>query len=169
MNLKILIQHISLFLKKNFFKVIIAVIIFTVSGCKTVKYLPPGEDLYVGSSIQFESNEDIKNKSELKTELSKLARPKPNERILWARPKLWFYNIATASPNSKLKQWLKKKWGEAPVLLSDEHPGENANLMVSRLNSLGYFDSQVKYRIETSKRKATIIYTAIVNRPYTVS
>ncbi len=164
-----LTQRISLFLKKNSFRLFTALLILTASGCKTVKYLPPGEDLYVGSSIRLESKEEIKNKNQLKTELSKLARPKPNERILWARPKLWFYNIATASPHSKIKQWIKKKWGEAPVLLSDAHPGENANLMASRLNSLGYFDSQVKYKIESSKRKATITYTAIVNRPYNIS
>ena len=162
-------KHTSCFQKRIFWILFSVAYIFLGSGCQTVKYLPPGEDLYVDGSIKIESKDVLKNKKQLKTELAKLARPKPNERILWTRPKLWFYNMGTASPTNKLKQWLKKKWGEAPVFLSNEHPNENANLMVSRLSSLGYFDSQVTYKIETSKRKATIVYTAIVNRPYVIS
>jgi len=159
----------SLARQKKFLWLFIAAFILLSSGCKTIKYLPPGEDLYVGSSIRIESQDVIKDKKNIKAELSKLARPKPNERILWARPKLWFYNIGTTDPTSKLKKWLKKKWGEAPVLLSSEHPKENADLMVSRLNSLGYFEAQVNYKIETVKRKARIIYTANVHRPYIIS
>ena len=137
-------------------------------GCSNTKYLPAGEDLYVGSKIKIQEKEPVKDKGTLKSELSKLARPKPNERILWIRAKLWFYN--SAGPNPKgLKKWLKKKWGEAPVLLSDEHPGENAQFMVNRLNSLGYFDATVKYKIITKKRKAVIEYTATVSKPYTLS
>lgn len=155
--------------KRNSLFLAAAIFILLASGCKTVKYLPPGEDLYVGSSIHIESTDIIRDKKKLKTELSKFARPKPNERILWVKPKLWFYNIGTASPNSKIKKWLKNKWGEAPVLQSSEHPKENADIMTNRLNSLGYFDAQVKYKIETSKRKTTIIYTAIVKRPFIIS
>ncbi|HET6225785.1 MAG TPA: BamA/TamA family outer membrane protein [Bacteroidia bacterium] len=154
--------------KRNFLYLSIAFTILSC-GCNSTKYLAAGEDLYVGSTIRIESKDKIKDKGTLKTELGKLARPKPNERILWARPKLWFYNIGTVSPNSKIKKWLKKKWGEKPVLLSDERPKENADLMVSRLNSLGYFESRVNYKIKTSRRKATITYTAIVNKPYILS
>jgi outer membrane protein assembly factor BamA len=139
------------------------------SACNNTKYLKEGEDLYVGSKIKVESKDPIKDKSKIKTELDKLARPKPNERILWLRPKLWFYNIAGPNPKKGLKKWVKKKWGEAPVLLSDQHPKENANLMMNRLSSLGYFDSNVKYKINTSKRKATIEYTASVSKPYVIS
>lgn len=138
-------------------------------GCNNIKYLPAGEDLYVGSSIKVESKDPIKGKGKIKTELSKLSRPKPNERILWMRPKLWFYNIAGPNPKKGLKKWLQKKFGEAPVLLSDVHAKENTELMVNRLNSLGYFDSNVKYKINSSKRKATIEYTAIVAKPYILS
>lgn len=162
-------KHVLLFRETNFLMLLAIIFTLSGSGCKTVKYLPPGEDLYTGSIIRIESDDAIKNKKQLKTELSKLARPKPNEKILWARPKLWFYNIGTASPNSKIKQWLKKKWGEAPVLLSKAHPKENADFMISRLNSLGYFDSQVKYKIENSNRKASITYTASINKPYVIS
>ena len=155
-------------LKRNSFLFILFIILLT-SGCSNTKYLPTGEDLYVGSSIKVESKDPIKGKGTIKTELSKLARPKPNERILWMRAKLWIYNFSGPAPKKGLKKWLKKNWGEPPVLLSDEHPKDNADLMINRINSLGYFDSNVKYKITTSKRKATIEYTAFVSKPYIIS
>jgi outer membrane protein insertion porin family len=155
--------------KKKFLYAGVWLFILLTCSCNNTKYLPAGEDLYVGSTIKVESNDAIKDKKKIKTELNKLARPKPNERILWMRAKLWVYNVAGPNPKKGLKKWLKKKWGEAPILLSDEHPKENADLMMNRLNSLGYFDSNVKYKISSSKRKATIEYTATVSRPYTLS
>ncbi len=155
--------------KRKFLYLGIVFVILLTCSCSNTKYLPVGEDLFVGSTIKIESKDPIKDKSNLKSELSKLARPKPNERILWLRPKLWFYNIAGPNPKKGLKKWMKKKLGEAPVLLSDEHPKENADLMVNRLNSLGYFDSNVKYKITSVKRKATIEYTATVSKPYVLS
>jgi outer membrane protein insertion porin family len=161
--------HHRILSKKIIFLFAYSFLLILLTGCNATKYLPAGEDLYVGSSIKVESNDPIKDKKNIKAELSKLARPKPNERILWMRPKLWIYNITGPNPKKGLKKWLKKKWGEAPVLLSDEHPKENADMMVNRLNSLGYFDSNVKYKISSSKRKATITYTATVSRPYKIS
>lgn len=148
--------------------VFISLCVFFCSGCSNIKYLPAGEDLYVGSKIKVEAKEPIKDKRSIQSELSKLARPKPNERILWMRAKLWIYNSAGANPKG-LKKWLKKKWGEAPVLLSDQHPKENSDAMINRLNSLGYFDANVKYKVNVHKRKAIIEYTAIVSKPYTLS
>ena len=156
--------------KENHFFLFIPLFILLISGCSNTKYLPAGEDLYVGATIKVESKDRIKDKKTIKSELSKLARPKPNERILWMRAKLWIYNISGPAPKKGLKKWVKKKWGEPPVKLSDEHPKENAELMVNRLNSLGYFDANVKYKvITTKKRKATIEYTAFVSKPYVIS
>jgi outer membrane protein insertion porin family len=163
------IRRAPLLLKKQPFLAAFVLLLFLFSACNNTKYLKEGEDLYVGSTIKVESKDPVKGKNKIKTELSKLARPKPNERILWMRPKLWLYNIAGPDPKKGLKKWLKKKWGEAPVLLSDEHPKENASLMMNRLNSLGYFDSNVKYKINSSKRKATIEYIATVSKPYMLS
>lgn len=154
--------------KKNLLLFWIYVCILLCTGCNNIKYLPAGEDLYVGSKIKVEAKEPIKDKNTIKSELNKLARPKPNERILWIRAKLWFYNSAGENPKG-IKKWLKKKWGEAPVKLSDEHPKENADIMISRLNNLGYFDANVTYKVITHKRKATIEYKATVSKPYTLS
>jgi outer membrane protein insertion porin family len=155
--------------KKKFLYSGVLLFILLTCSCNNTKYLPAGEDLYVGSVIKVESKDLVKDKKNIKTELNKFARPKPNERILWLRPKLWIYNVAGPNPKKGVKKWLKKKWGEAPILLSDEHPKENADLMTNRLNSLGYFDSNVKYKVSSSKRKATIEYIAIVSKPYTLS
>lgn len=156
--------------KKIVFFLFVPLFGLLISSCSNTKYLPTGEDLFVGSSIKIESKDKIKDKGTIKTELGKLSRPKPNEKILWMRAKLWIYNISGPAPKKGIKKWLKKKWGEPPVLLSDEHPKENADLMINRLNSLGYFDSNVKYKVITSKKhKATIEYTAFVSKPYIIS
>jgi outer membrane protein assembly factor BamA len=85
------------------------------------------------------------------------------------RAKLWIYNASGKNPQKGLKKWLKRKWGEPPVLLSDEHPAEISDLMINRLNNLGYFHSNVKYKIHSSKRKAKIEYTVSVKKPYVIS
>src|SRR5687768_578576 len=118
---------------------LMAVVYFT--GCNTTKYLKPGEELYTGAVIKVEAKENVKNK-EIKKSLEKVAFPKPNQTIFGIRFKLWFYYVAGEDPKKGIKKWLKYEAGEAPVLYDQQIPTRVSDIMVNRLNNLGYFDAQ---------------------------
>ncbi len=140
------------------------------SGCGYSKYLPVGDDLYTGGKVNVESKDTIQETKMIKKELSKLVYPKPNKQFFRQYAKLWIYNIAGPNPKKGIKNWLKRKIGEPPVLLSSVHPKENAEQMTNRLSSLGYFDASVTYKIQTTtKRAASIEYIATVTNPYIIA
>ncbi|MGE5316717.1 MAG: hypothetical protein ACM3ME_01880, partial [Chloroflexota bacterium] len=140
--------------------------LFAVYSCSNIKYLPKGEQLFIGSNVKIDPKETVKRKA-IKGELEDLARPKPNSSILGLRPKLWFYNIAGEDAKKGIRKWLRNKIGEPPVLLSQVDPYLIRDLMKSRLDNMGYFKSRVKHEVNSKKRKAEILYTATVSKPYT--
>ncbi len=150
---------------KNFSYILIIILALFVSGCSNIKYLPPGEDLYTGASINIQPRETVKRKN-IRSELDDVARPKPNSSFLGLRPKLWFYNIAGENADKGIRKWLKTKLGEPPVLLSEVDPDLMSDLMKSRLDNLGYFKSRVDHEVKVKKRKAEVGYTATVSEPY---
>lgn len=142
-------------------------LVLTFSSCSNTKYLVDGEQLYTGNKIIIRSDTTV-NKKQLKSELGQLARPKPNQTYLGTRPKLWVYNIAGNKANRGIRKWLRTKIGERPVLLSNVDPETTAAIMTNRLTSLGYFGANVKFKVITNHKKASVIYTATVSRPYTI-
>jgi outer membrane protein insertion porin family len=137
-----------------------------ISACNTVKYLKPGEQLYTGATITVQSK-DLVNKVQIKKEMEKVMKPKPNQTILGIRFKLWFYYIGGAKPKG-IKKWIRKNFGEKPVLFDPIIPGTVTDLMTNRLNNLGYFDASAKYKTNSKKNKVTLSYTVTVSKPYTI-
>lgn len=139
--------------------------ILVLTGCSNIKYLPEGEQLYVGAEVRVDPKEAVKRK-EIKSELEDITRPEPNSSILGLRPKLWFYNIAGKDAKKGIRKWLRTKLGEPPVLLSQVDPFLIEDLMKSRLDNMGYFKSRVEHEVREKKRKAEILYIATVSNPY---
>jgi outer membrane protein insertion porin family len=95
--------------------------VFFVGSCNTTKYLKTGEQLYTGAKVNVESPDRV-NEKEIRKSLEKVAYPKPNQKILGIRFKLWFYYKAGVDPKSKFKKWLKYEAGEKPVLYESQIP-----------------------------------------------
>lgn len=142
-----------------------AILVVFSAGCSNIKYLPDGEQLYVGTTVRVDPKEAVRRK-EIKSELEDITRPKPNSSFLGLRPKLWFYNIAGENADKGIRKWLKTKVGEAPVLLSQADPYLIQDLMKSKLNNMGYFKSDVKHELQSKNKKAEILYIATVSNPY---
>jgi len=141
-------------------------LLLMAGGCSTVKYLKPGEQLYTGARITVQSKDRVNKKAIIK-EMETVLRPKPNQTVLGFRLKLWLYDISGENPK-RLRKWIRKNLGEKPVLYDPLRPGIVTDLMVNRLNNLGYFDGAAKYKVSSKKHTASVSYTVIVTKPYTI-
>ncbi len=141
-----------------------------LSSCSNIKYLPKGEQLYVGAKVKLEGKETSrKEKKKLLPELEALLRPKPNFSILGLRPKLYIYNLVGKPKKQKgLKHWLHTKVGEAPVLFSKVDLDFNASLVQNRLENRGYFNAQTSADSTEKNRKVTAIYTATPGKQFKI-
>ncbi len=148
---------------------LICLLLLVLSACNNIRRLPEGENLYIGAKVNVESKDKV-NKGDIKTELLKIPRPKPNEKLLGMRIRLSLYNYYTGdAPKKKFKSMVRRKYAEKPVFESQLNASNVADIMVNRLNTLGYFDASVSYSITTRKRKTSVEYTATVTAPYTIN
>src|SRR5918993_4690146 len=134
--------------------------ILLLASCSNTKYLPKGETLYVGSKIEYKSNDSSAKaeKAVLKDELKALILPKPNGKILGLRVKLWLYNIA-GTPKGKGLRYFIRKLGEPPVLAKDVNFEKNRELLANRLQNRGYFKSQVSFDTTTKDQRTSAVFT----------
>jgi len=156
----------------NRFHYIAALIIAAiVAACSSTRRIPPGDALYTGATIKIEDSLlRGKKKKELKEDLSKLTRPRPNKKILGIRFKLFAYNLAGNTQKEKgLRGWLKNKVGEPPVLLSSVDPDWNTKMLQNSLENRGYFKASVFGDTAVKNKKATATYTTRPNVQYTIN
>jgi outer membrane protein insertion porin family len=155
-------------MKRVWIYAVISAILF--ARCTATKYLPAGEYFYDNTRII------IVNASEIKTEDEKISESllesiptTDNRKALGSRPEVWCYFIAgNPGKNAFIKQFVKNTLGTAPVFLSGINAEAVARVLAGKLNNAGYFRSTVTYEIEKNekKRSSTIIYKALVQRPY---
>ncbi|MDB5013212.1 MAG: hypothetical protein JWQ25_1414 [Daejeonella sp.] len=141
-------------------------------GCSSTKNLPKGEKLYIGHVVSIEGK-DIKKseKKALKTELTGLVRPKPNSSILGMRFKLWIYNLAGTPKKAKggLRNYLRNKLGEPPVLASSVNLQTNQEILTNRLQNKGYFQASVSGDTTSKGKKVKAKYAAQIGPQYIIS
>jgi outer membrane protein insertion porin family len=138
--------------------VYILIVCFLVTGCSPK--LPPGENLFVGSTVKIEnSKRGAREKKALKSELAGLVRPRPNSKFLGIRWKLMFNRVP----------FLGKKLGEPPVLASSVNFEKNDSVLQNRLQNRGYFHAAVKFDTTTKRRKTSVTFTANVGPQYTIN
>jgi outer membrane protein insertion porin family len=150
-----------------FFSLLFVIII---SGCSTSKYLQEGQSFYTGSEIKFIPQGKVNGKSTLKKDLETYITPKPNTKIFGARPGVWFYYKAGTPKKKKggLKNFIKNKLGQPPVLLSDVSPDRTAKMLSGKTNNEGFFGSTVSSVVKTNEKKkeSKVIYTIKIYPAY---
>ena len=158
-------------LKRYKYSILLIGLLALASACSNIKYLPKGEKLYIGADIKIEGDSIKKGeKKALRTELKGLLRPRPNTTILGLRPKLFAYNIAGTPKKPKgLRNWLKNKIGEPPVLASSVDLQKNQDILQNRLENKGYFQSVVTGDSTSKNRKVKAEYRAIPGPQYLIS
>ncbi len=141
-----------------------------VASCSNTKYLPAGEQLYIGGEVKVKDDSlNRKKRKALESELEGLIRPKPNTSILGLRPKLWFYNIAGKPKKEKgFRNWVKNKLGEPPVLASRLDIPYNVDVLQNHLENLGYFRAITEGDSTSKRRRVKAHYTAMPGIQYKI-
>ncbi|WP_143308723.1 translocation and assembly module lipoprotein TamL [Chitinophaga vietnamensis] len=147
----------------------ICLLYLAVSSCSTTRTVPENDRLYTGSSIKWNEKKKPRDYSSLTEGMEKRIRPMPNKKFLGMPIKLWLYNMGKEPRGKGLNYLLRKKWGEAPVLMSQAKPDYTANVLKEYLSDHGYFQSDVGASVKYSgKKKASIQYTATPSLRYTI-
>ena len=137
-----------------------------LSGCGTLKQLPEGAQLFGGTDIALRSDAPIENESQLRAELEQIVYPRPNSRLLGMFPGLHIHQRAQAEKGRWLAKRLNKRFGEAPVLMSDLSLAKIEQLMENRLENRGYFHYNISLEKEEDKRLGWLQYTIQLEAPY---
>lgn len=147
------------------------IILFLLTSCSNTRFIPDNDALYIGSKVNInDSTLAGKKKKELKEDLNKLTRPRPNTKILGLRIKLYAYNIAGKTIKRKgLKGWLKYKFGEPPVLLSQVNLDHNAQVLDNNLENQGYFQASASADTVVKRKRATAVYTVEPGPQYKIA
>ncbi|MCM4156855.1 BamA/TamA family outer membrane protein [Gramella sp. AN32] len=147
---------------------LIVSLLVILHSCSVEKFIPEDEYLYTGADISIESDTIIKDKTELKTELESVLRPKPNTKILGMQPGLYFHYKAQKEKPGFINKFLNKKLGEEPVYFSDVDLTNTEDLLLNRLENRGFFYSRVQSDEEYNdkNKRASASYTLTVPDPY---
>lgn len=139
-------------------------------SCSNTKYLKEGQYLYTGSKITIIDDTISKAKrKELENSFSAQLSPKPNSSFLSLRPKLWIYNVAGEPIKEKgLRNWLRNKVGEEPVLLTDVDRNFNRDLIVNIAENQGYFNARARFDTLTKGRKVEVEYKVTPKAQYII-
>ena len=134
-------------------------LVWLLSSCSTTKYL--GEDQYLlrKNKIVLEETGKIKNKSDLRYELSRLYKQKPNNKFFFFFPREGFYyrNLDTGD-TTKWKKFIKRTLAEPPSIYEEEKSQATAESMQYYLQYHGYFDAQVYFTRYFNRGKASVAY-----------
>ena len=143
-----------------------------VASCSNTRHLAPSERLFRGSKVFVEDDEaSMKERKLLKGDLAELVRPRPNKKFLGVRVKLRAYTMAGDTKKTKgIRQWLRNKVGEPPVLTGDVDLAHNNALMENYLENRGYFHSKVTSTFDSVvSRKARALFYVRTGAQYKIN
>lgn len=143
-----------------------------VTSCSNSKRLPAGTALYMGANVRILDHEATrKERKVLIHDLAAGVRPRPNTKSLgFVRFKLYLYNFA-GDPKKKrrIREWLRRKLGEEPVLASSVNLTTNKDLMVNMLENRGFFNAKATATMKVNKKKkATAHFDVVTGEQYII-
>lgn len=138
-------------------------LLLQATACSNLRYLKEGESLYTGSEVHV--TDTLLTKSQRKNltgQLEGAIRPKPNSTFLKMRLKLTIYNLAGEPRSEKgLRNWLREKLGEPPVLGSEMNVRQNTLLLTNYLQNRGFFVATVAGDKKTEDKKTTGFFEVV--------
>lgn len=102
-------------------------------------------------------------------DLYTLAKPITNRKFFdMIKFKVRIYSMFDGGKPRKYKNFMKRNFGEAPILLDTNFTFYSASQMKMFMKNNGYFNSEVNILIDTAKKSATVNYTIKTGEPYTL-
>ena len=149
---------------------ILLMVVFAI-GCNVTRSLPEGS--YLLSKVEFEEDKSTPREERITVDrdgIDMYVRQSPNKRILGMDFYVWVYERA----NPEKDNWwnnFKRKIGEEPVLLDMQLTDKSIQNLETYLRTRGYFNSEVSYSLDTTRRKrrAEITYSIRQGEPTRVN
>ncbi len=149
---------------------ILVLLALAAGGCSVSKYVPAGESLYVGGSVEVVPDSAARKQvSGLESQLEGMLRPAPNATLFGFPYKVWlYYWIGTPRKEKGFRNWFRQKFGEPPVLANQRVVTANAEILAAYMQNQGYFRSTATGEIIENKKRptATAEYKAYVKPRY---
>ena len=133
-----------------------------MSSCNVNRFIPDDETLYTGSSFKIFAEAKLKDKTVVQEELQAVLKPQPNSTKLG----LYAHYKANKDKPSFLFKFINKKIGEKPVYQSSVDINKTENLILNRLENLGFFYSSVSSEIKKNDKRSRVKYKVNVKAPY---
>ncbi len=146
--------------------IFLLLVAISVAACSVTRKLPEGS--YLLTRVDIEADESVPRSERITDErdgLKKHVRQTPNKRFLGMNFYVWIYEHA--NPN-KDNWWnnLKRKVGEAPVLLNPELTQKSIQNLETYMLTRGYFSSSVTCDVDTlRRRRVELTYRLRQNAP----
>ena len=137
--------------------------VFLLFSCSTTKLIPDDKSRLKGNRVEILNNPEY-----TKSNIEPYIRQKPNTYFFFGwNPFLNLYNWG----NDKGTGWDKftKKVGQAPVIFNESLVEMSKDNILSHLEYMGYYGSQVRDSIVTRKQKTTVYYKITTGRQYPIN
>ncbi len=142
-------------------------IVIILSGCSITKNIPENDALFTGSKLKIvETPLSSKDKKGVLEQLNTLPVPRPNKKILFMPFKLWMYNLGSEKGIGK---WIRNKFGEKPVLLSQVNENLNSQILDNYLENRGFFQARVDHEVIKKNKRAYINYDIDTGPEYKIA
>ncbi|MDN3667417.1 BamA/TamA family outer membrane protein [Algibacter miyuki] len=137
-------------------------ILLLMYSCGIKRFIPENETLYTGATFKMASEEKIKEIKSVEEELQAVLSPQPNDSKLGLLAR---YKVEQGKPGF-LYRFIDKKIGQAPVYQSSVDVSKTENLIINRLENLGFFYSTVNSEIKKGTKKSEVVYTVKLKEPF---
>ena len=148
------------------YRILYGVVLLFIYSCSIEKFIPDGEQLYTGAELELETEGEVQDIKEVRTELFNLVEPNPNTTFLGMRPALYFHYKAQRDKPGFIYKFLNKSFGEEPTYFSDVKPERVEELILNRLDNNGFFYSRSSSEIIEDDKYASVNYSAKLTEPY---
>ena len=137
----------------------LTITLIVVSSCSTTKKLGEDEQLYVGvKKMEIISTDGAEISSEAKSEVKSDLNVKPNNPLFspYLRTPFPFglliYQYCQPTKDKGFKHWFYDQFAKEPVLMTTVSPEMRMRLVESKLQNMGYFNSEATYTLFPRKR-----------------
>jgi outer membrane protein insertion porin family len=136
------------------------------AGCTGTSHLKAGERLYNGAKVKISKVEKEWSTKVLKADLKKaLILPRPNNKILWMRPKLVLYNAFQNRRAKSIGNFIANRFGQPPVLYEAKTANRHRELLTERAANDGFFKTDISSTEKTGKHTVKLHYQVRVKSP----
>ena len=148
---------------KRLFPLIQAVVaLLCIASCSTTKYVADGDYLLDDIDLKCD-NPDIDA-----ADLYDYVIQHPNTPgTFFNKTSLRFYSLS-GRDTSKWINKLIRRFGEPPVIYSEENTQLSAKEIKSQLFNMGYFTADVNYDVKKKGKKASVVYDVKAGDPYKI-